>query len=189
MSFLSILGNVGKGLLGLGGGASPDKIADSVLAKLGGVTSGAALGSANQRNSEADQLLRQQQLLQQQARDQFTAGLQGSQFNREGQDRERKQAILMQLLNNTQDLNITPGNPAIAGRMPTVTGGARPSNLTTNREALMALLQAPQIQAPQYQAPAPFQLPKQGTGEKVLGGIGLGTSILGALGGLFGSRN
>jgi hypothetical protein len=157
------------------------------IGDIGAVASGAAKGSADQRLREADPLLREQQLLQQGARDQFSAGLQGADFDRAGQDRQRKQQILMSLLNNTQDQSITPGNPAIAGRMPQVTGGARPSNLTGNREALMALLQAPQIQAPQYQAPAPFSLPKAGFGEKALGGVGLGGSILGALGPLLGS--
>jgi hypothetical protein len=173
------------GALGAGLGA-----AGSIAGSLGSVASGAAKGSADQRLRETDPLIRQQQLLQQGARDQFTAGLQGAQFQREGQDRERKQAVLATLLQGTQDQKITPGNPAIASRMPTVTGGARPSNLTGNPEqlqALLALLGTPQIQSPQYQAPAPLQLPKAGTGEKVLGGVGLGSSILSALGPLLGS--
>lgn len=188
MGFLGVLGNIGKGLLGLGGGGNPDKIADSILSKLGAVSSGAAAGSANQRMGETDALLRQQQLLQQGARDQFSAGLQGAQFNREGQDRERRQAILMQLLTNTKDANIAPGNPAIAARMGASTGGARPSNLTMNPELLMALLQQSQVAAPTFTPPAPFQIPKQGMGEKILGGVGLGSSILGALGPLFGQQ-
>lgn len=189
MSFWSVLGNVGKGLIGLGGGADANKIADSVLSKLGAVTSGAAKGSADQRLREADPLLRQQQLLQQGARDQFTAGLQSAQFERENQDRARKQQVLMSLLNNTQDANIQPGNPAIAARMGASTGGARPSNLTNNREALMALLGQAGPSAPTYQAPPAMSLPRAGVGEKILGGVGLTTNILGALGGLFGNRD
>jgi len=119
--------------------------------------------------------------LQSGARDQFSAGMQSADFQRQEQDRQRKAALLMQLLNNTQDLKITPGNPNIAARMATTTGGARPSNLTNNREALMALLQQAGPAAPTYQAPAPYQLPTQGAGEKILGGIGLGSGILGAL--------
>jgi hypothetical protein len=165
-----ILGAIGKGA--------------GALSSLGSVLGGAARGSADQRMREGDSQVRQQQLLQQGSRDQFTAGLQGAQFQREGQDRERKQQILMQLLNNTQDSNITPGNPAIAGRMPTMTGGARPSNLTTNRESLLALLGQPQVQAPTYQPPPSLRLPTAGLGENLLGGIGLGSSILGALGSL-----
>ena len=145
---------------------------------------GAARGSADQRLRESQGLIQQQGLNQRGAEAQFSAGMQGANFQREGQDRERRQQVLMQLLNNTQDQNITPGNPAIAGRMPTVTGGARPSNLTTNREALMALLQQPQIGAPTYQPPPMLKLPQAGAGENILGGIGLGSSILGALGGL-----
>lgn len=182
----SLLGLMGAGAgtaAGIGAGLGA---AGKVLSSVGPVASGAAKGSADQRIKEQQGLLQAQQLKQQQARDSFNAGMAGANFQREGQDRERKAAILMQLLNNTQDQTTTPGNPAIAARMPTVTGGARPSNLTANREALMALLQAPQIQAPQYQAPAPFELPKAGIGEKVLGGVGLGGSILGALGPLLG---
>jgi hypothetical protein len=168
---------------GLGAGLGA---ASKVAGSLGSVASGAAKGSADQRLREADPLLRQQQLLQQQSRDTFTAGLQGAQFNREGQDRQRKAAILAQLLNNTQDSNITPGNPNIASRMPQVSGGARPSNLTNNREALMALLMQPEAQAPTYQAPPNFALPQAGKGEQILGGVGLGSSILTALGPLLG---
>jgi hypothetical protein len=191
MSFLGVLGNIGKGLLGLGGGgASPDKIADSVLSKLGAVSGGAAQGSAGQRKTENDYILQQQRLLQTGARDQFDTGMRAAEFQRDGQDRERRQAVLQALLQGTQDQSITPGNPAIAGRMPTVTGGARPSNLTGNPQqlqALLSMLSAPQTQAPQYQAPAPFQLQKAGAGEKILGGVGIGTSILGALAPLLGS--
>lgn len=154
------------------------------LANLGSVLSGAAAGSQNQRQQESQGQLSEQSLALQGARDQFSGGLQSAQFQREGQDRERRQHVLMSLLNNTQDSNITPGNPAIAARMPTMTGGARPSNLTTNRESLMALLGQPQVQGPSYQAPPRLQLPRAGAGENILGGLGLGASILGALGGL-----
>lgn len=175
---------------GLGGGGGMGGILGTIgkfagpLASLGSVLGGAAKGSADQRYRESDALTRQQQLAQQGARDQFSAGLQGSQFQREGQDRARRQQVLMALLNNTQDANIQPGNPAIAARMGTSTGGARPSNLTTNREALMALLQQPQVTAPTYTPPPMLTLPKAGVGENILGGIGLGSSILGALGSL-----
>lgn len=177
----SALGGGGGGMGGILG--TIGKFAGP-LSSLGSVLGGAAKGSADQRYRESDALTRQQQLLQQGARDQFSAGLQGAQFQREGQDRERKQQILMQLLNNTQDANIQPGNPAIAARMGQSTGGARPSNLTTNRDSLLALLGQPQVQAPTY-TPAPMmKLPTAGLGENILGGIGLGSSILGALGGL-----
>lgn len=194
MSFLSILGKIGKGALNVATGG----VGGSVLDALGSVSGSAAKGSADQRLKEAQLGLQNQQLLQSGARDQFQSGLSGAgdqfsadlrsaEFNRGEQDRQRKAAMLMQLLNNTQDLKITPGNPNIAARMATVTGGARPSNLTTNREALLQLLMqagpaAPVYRTPApYQAPSPYQLPTQGAGEKILGGIGLGSSILGAL--------
>lgn len=188
----ALLGALGMGGLssGLAGGLGAGLgAAGKIAGSLGSVASGAAKGSADQRLREADPQLRQQQLLQQGARDTFTAGLQGAQFDREGQDRARKQQILMTLLGNTKDQSITPGNPAIAGRMPTVSGGARPSNLTNNSDALMQLLMQPQTQAPQYQAPPSFQLPQAGGLEKTLGGVGLGSSILAALGPLLGQLN
>lgn len=149
-------GSMAGGILGTLGKALPwiERGAD-VFSGLGQVTSGAAKGSADQRLAEA------------------YIGQRGAEFNREGQDRQIKQAILMQLLNNTQDFSATPGNPAIAARMGQVSGGARPSNLTTNREALMSLLGAPQIQAPTSEA---------GALESILGGVGLGSNILGAIG-------
>lgn len=156
MGFWGTLGKIGGSLIGLGGGPSADKIADSVLSKIGGVTSGAAAGSANQRLQEGQ------------------LGLQSAQFNRQGQDRAQKNAILMQLLSNLQDAQITPGNPAIASAMGRSVGGLRPSALTNNKDALMSVLSQPQIMAPEYQA---------GGMEKTLGGVGLASSILGALSG------
>ena len=186
-----------------------------VLGAIGTVASNAAKGSADQRVTEGNQALNYAQLEQQAARDkatfdrsaandkfgsdlalsnaQFGSGMQGAQFNREGQDRARHSQVLSQLLNNTQDFKATPGNPAIAKAMGSSTGGARPSNLTTNRGALMAQLAQPQIDAPTYAGPAAYQAPtpynapavpiapKAGIGEKILGGIGLGGSFLGTL--------
>src|SRR3990167_8949686 len=156
-----------------------------VLGALGGVTSGAAKGSADQRLAEALQMLGYGNQQLQGARDQFGAGLQGAQFNREGQDRTRKSEMLMALLSGMQDLKLTPGNPKIAAAMGNVAGGARPSALTGNRDALMALLAQPQTQAPTYQKPTLPEMPKAGAMENILGGVGLGSNILGALGGLF----
>lgn len=201
-SILKGIGKVGGSLLGLGGGANEDDIADKVLRGIGAVgpvLSGAAQGSAGQRMDEGQLGLGYANAQGQQARDrfssdlaganaQFGAGMQGAQFNREGQDRERKNALLSSLLGGLQDFQATPGNPAIAAKMGTSTGGLRPSALTGNKEALMALLAQPQTAAPDYMAPSPYvapalpQMPQAGMGEKVLGGIGLGGSILGALG-------
>jgi hypothetical protein len=168
----SIGGNVAKGI----------NAALPVAGAIGSVASGAAKGGADQRLREQSGLLSEANIRRAQASDQYEAGLSSAKFDREGQDRAKKQQILMTLLGNTKDQSITPGNPAIAGRMPTVTGGARPSNLTGNSEALMQLLGQPQSQAPTYQAPPSFALPQAGAGEKILGGVGLGSSLLSALG-------
>src|SRR5690349_7263603 len=126
MGLGSILGHLGLGVADFftGGATAP---LHGVLSGLGSVAGGAAKGSADQRLKEGQLGLQNQQLLQSGARDQFDAGLRGAEFQRQEQDRQRKAALLMQLLNNTQDLKITPGNPNIAARMATTTGGARPS--------------------------------------------------------------
>jgi hypothetical protein len=197
MSFLSGLGKIlsiagpiaaapftgGSSLLGLmGAGAGTAAAIGGGVGALGGVLSGASKGSADQRLQENQGILSQQGLNLQGARDQYNAGLSGAQFQQQEQDRQRKAAILSALLKGTQDQTITPGNPMIASRMPQVSGGARPSNLTGNAAALLQLLAGGPIQAPQYQAPGAMPIKNAGLGEKILGGAGLGTSILGALG-------
>jgi hypothetical protein len=224
MGWLSTLGKIGAGVAApFTGGLSTLAIpAIDALGSLGKVAGGAAKGSADQRMNEGQIALGYGNQALTGARDQyganlagsqaqfnadlagsnaqFGAGMQGAQFGREGQDRERKAAILSSLLGGMQDLKHTPGNPKIAAAMGSSTGGARPSALTGNKEALMALLAQPQIQAPSYTAPQPFQaptpyqmptlpgMPEAGGMENALGGIGLGSSILGALGGLFGNE-
>lgn len=236
MSFLSILGNIGKGLIGLGGGTNAGKVADAVMDRLGGLGKTAgdlASGSADQRLNELMAALavgnqgltaardrHDADLSGEQARfgadlsgaqskfnadlagsnAQFGAGMQGAQFDREGQGREQKQQALMTLLGNTKDLKLTPGNPAIAAAMGSREGGARPSNLTTNNAGLLEALGKGQISAPTYsapeafkapepfRAPAPYQAPElpemsdPGVLEKILGGVGVGGSILSAIG-------
>lgn len=158
--------------------------ASDVLDTVGRVSDrigGAASGAAQQRLSEAEQAMLLARIAQQGARDQFSSGLESAQFAREGQDRSRKSAMLMAALNGLQDAQITPANPRIAERMPQISGGLRPSAITGNKDALLALLAQPDVAAPSpYQ---PVQLPgvsKPGTGEQILGGIGTIGGILGA---------
>lgn len=193
MSFLSVLGKVGKGLLGFGGGID--------YGKLGEVVSGGAKGSADQRMAENNQALQRSQIEallardaagfgQTGARDAFSAGMQGQQFNANEQQRGMRNTLLAQLLgpNGVQDVSISGGS----GRIPrsTVSGGLRPSALG-NRDALMQALSQPTMQAPTYTPGQPYVPPalpataEPGKLEKILGGIGLGGSILGSLG-LFG---
>jgi hypothetical protein len=190
MGILGTLGKVG-GWLGKNAGS---------LGDVGSVLGGQAKGAADQRMQEGQYDLQRAGLGGQQARDQFASdlalsnaqfgsGMQSAQFGREGMDRQRKAALLTSLLNGLQDANITPGNPAIAARMGQSTGGLRPSAVTGNKEALLALLSAPEIAAPTYQAPTPYRAPglpeaqEAGGLENILGGAGMATSILGALGG------
>lgn len=221
LGFLKTIGKFALGALGGGGGADSNSIAESILSKLGGVgnvAAGAAKGSSDQRLNEALMALQYGRMNTDAARDryqsdlsgeqarfqsdlagsnaQFGAGMQGAQFAREGQDRTKRNQILSSLIGNMQDLTLTPGSPSIAAAMGQRSGGARPSALTGNKEALMAMLGQPEVQAPTYQGPAAFQkpaayvpptlpgMPQAGTGEKLLGGLGLAGNILGALGGL-----
>lgn len=196
MGLLSILGKVGAGIAApFTGGASLAAI--PAIDALGRVASGASKGSADQRASENQLALQQGQLAQGGARDQFSADLAGSNaafqaalaksnYGREGQDRQRKAQMLMSLLGGMGDASITPGNPAIASRMGTMSGGLRPSALG-NKDALMSLLGQGDIAGPEYAAPTPYAKPtapnmqQAGKGEKILGGIGLGASLLGSL--------
>lgn len=84
---------------------------------------------------------------------------------------DQKRAILRSLLGGLQDVSIS--RPA-GSTIPTfgVSGGLRPSALS-NKDALMAELSRP--------SPT-VEMPKPGTGEKVMGGVGMGLGILGALG-------
>jgi hypothetical protein len=199
MGFWSTLGKIALPAAGIA--AAPFTGGSSLLATLGGiaskaapiagaigsVASGAAKGSSDQRLLEGQLALQRGQLEQGAARDQFSAGMQGANFAREGQDRERKQQILSSLLGGMSDLSLTPGNPKIAAAMGQRSGGARPSALTGNKEALMALLGQPQVEAPQFNPAALPEMSESGALEKILGGVGLGGSILGALG-KFGKR-
>ena len=105
-----------------------------------------------------------------------------------------RNALVAQLLGNAQDVTLGGGS----GRIPkmTVSGGLRPSMLDgmpgagggSPRAALVSQLSAPTMQAPTYTPGAAMQTtpmpqaPTAGFGEKLLGGIGLGGSILGILG-------
>lgn len=186
------LGEIGKVAGGAAKGSSDQRMGEGQLAlqryiaEQTGARDAAQFGQTSARDTA--------QFGQQGARDQFNTGLQGAQFGAGEQQRGMRNALVAQLLGGVQDANISGGS----GRIPkmNVSGGLRPSALG-NREALMAQLTQPTLTAPEfapaaaYQAPAPYQAPQipgpptAGSGEKLLSGVGLGGSILGAIGGLF----
>lgn len=116
-----------------------------------------------------------------------------------------KQALMGGLMANLQDVNIS--RPA-GSTIPTfnVTGGLRPSAMgqdardagaAMSKQALMHMLSggpAPIEMGPQadlgpgYQAPPDLNLPQAGTGEKLLGGLGLVGGLLGGIGQGIGPR-
>lgn len=178
MSLGSILGKIGAGIAApFTGGASLAAI--PILDAIGTSTSGAAAGAAQgRRDDSASQVLAQNSNLTG-ARDAYSAGLSGAQFNASEQDRAAKRAILASLLGGINDASISrPANSTI----PTfqVNGGLRPSAMT-NKDALIAMLNQPTMTAPTYQGPKPLDLPKAGVLENVLGGVGMGSNILGGI--------
>jgi len=152
------------------------------IGRVGGVLSGAARGSADQRMDEADRLLRMQQLQQALAGDRYAAEQRGAEFTATERERRQRNALKAAMLAGAQDAVITPGNPAIAARMPTITGGLRPSMLSQDRrDMLIQLLERPEVAPATYQPPPTVELPTQGPAERILGGIGIGASVLGAV--------
>lgn len=179
MGLLSMLGKVGAGIAApFTGGASLAFL--PAIDAIGGALSGAAKGSADQRIAEAPALIGAQNSNLAGARDAFSAGLSGQQFNASEQDRALRRQILASLLGGVGDVSIS--RPA-GSTIPTfgISGGLRPSALG-NKEALMASMNQPTMTAPTYQGPKPLDLPQAGMLEKVLGGVGMGAGILGALG-------
>lgn len=150
-SILGALGKVGAGIAAPFTGGA-SLAAIPMIDALGNVAGDAAKGSAGQRIAEAPEMARA-----------YQANLQGTQLN-------DRRAMLASLLGGTQDASI--GRPE-GSTIPTfaLSGGMKPSNFT-NRDALMQQL-GTQIR--------PLEMPSAGGFEKVLGGIGLGSDIFGAI--------
>lgn len=198
--FTGGLSALGLGATAAGTGAkilSGIGAAGGALSNLGSVAGNAAKGSADQRIAEGNQAVQYGNMNLNAANDKatqdranaqagFDSSMKSADFNRTGQDRSLKNAVSTQVLNNVKDATI--GGLPSRIKVPTISGGLRPSVLTNNNSALMAQLAQPQIDAPTYNAPAGYQaptlptMPTAGAGEKILGGVGLGSSILGAIG-------
>lgn len=128
-------------------------LASGALDAIGGVASGAAHGSAQQRVQEAPSQIGA-----------YNANLNATALG------DKRTALASLLGGGLQDAQI--GRPA-GSTIPTfnITGGLRPSAM--NQQMLFDRLSQPID---------PLKLPTAGLGEKILGGVGLGASILGALG-------
>ncbi len=155
MSFLSVLGSLGAGIAApFTGGASLAALPIlNAIGNVGGVAAGAAAGSAAGRRADS------------------TAMVGAQNANNQTQVLNDKRATMASLLGGLQDASISRPE---GSTIPTfgITGGLRPSALT-NKDALIQQL-SQQIK--------PLDLPTAGVGEKILGGVGLGGSLLGALG-------
>jgi hypothetical protein len=93
------------------------------------------------------------------------------QVNLNTQKLNDQRAMLASLLGGLQDAHISRPEGSTIPEFG-ITGGLRPSAMT-NKDALIQQL-GRQI--------APLELPKPGMGEKIMGGVSLGTNILGQLG-------
>lgn len=148
----SLLGKIGAiGAAPFTGGASLSLL--PAIDAIGGIASGAAKGSADQRVAEAPSQIGA-----------YNANLQGQML-------QDKRAALASLLGGgLQDVSI--GRPQ-GSTIPqfSLSGGLRPSAM--NQQSLLAQLS---------KTVQPLEMPKAGTMEKVLGGVGLGTQVLGAIG-------
>ena len=121
MSFLSVLGNIGKAAVGFIPGIGPT--ASKILSGVGSVASGAAAGSAQQRVNEAPSQVAA-----------YNANLNGTALG------DKRTALASMLGGGLQDAHI--GRPA-GSTIPTfdVTGGLRPSAM--NQKMLLDRLSQP----------------------------------------------
>lgn len=181
MSFLS-------GLLGMMPVVGP------LLSGLGQVAGGAAKGSSDQRMSENQQMLGHDALQNQQygtqQNAQMQAGgldLQRQGFSEDARGNRAKQALIASILQNFQpghvgvsgvkDANLTGGVLASLGN-----AGSQASLAQLYKDALSAQMTPDHFSGGEILHPPTLSQPKgSGVLEKVLGGVGLGGSLLGAL--------
>jgi hypothetical protein len=138
--------------------------------KLGSVAAAAAKSRAEGRLAEANYGL-----------DRDTVGARTAATNTELDSTRMKQATLLSLLGGAQDAKVTP--PAhIASRMPTMTGGFRPSAIQ-GREEIVASMRKRILESllTGQHTPPTTPEPQSGRGDKVLSGIGTGSGILGGV--------
>jgi len=190
-------------LLGIGGAiAAPftggGSLALSALGGLGRVAGQAAAGSSAQRQDENQQQLTRDQLLNQQYNTQqgaqMQAGnldLQRKQYTDSSRGNNAKQALIASLLQNYSPTAVSvPGikNADVGGGLGNAmlnNPNAQASLAQLYKDALAAQMNPQQFSGGQMLTPPTIAEPKGSSGlEKVLGGVGLGGSLLGALSGL-----
>lgn len=155
---------------------------------IAGTVSGAAQGAREGRQQDTTNQLLLQQLAQQNANAANQNAVARATFGAGERDASNRRALMVGLLGGVQDVNI--GRPE-GSTIPTfnVAGGLRPSALSPEvRAAIMQQLSQGPMEAPPFRETPNMTLPQQGTGEKLLGGVGLVGGLLGGLGGLLGNR-
>lgn len=191
MSFLGSL----VSWLPIPGASTIGKVLD-VAGGIGSVAGQAAQGSSNQRMAENQQLMQMNTLANQQYNTQQNAQMQAGQtdlnrklFSENARGGRAKQALIASLLQNYQ-----PGHVGVAGvKDANLSGGlgaslqnpeSRASMAQLYKDALAAQMTPDTFQGGQVLTPPTMQQPKGSSMlEKILGGTGLGGSLLGAIGG------
>ena len=183
---MSILGSIGKGLLG----AIP--VIGPALSTL---SSGAAQGRVQEAgaNSNYDQnKLRAAQLLEQALQGRAGLDLQQRQFQLQAPQQRAGNSVRGDTLANLQDAQITGPITGTKGQIPQLTGGLRPSLLSGNsrqlgqsmsRDALLGQMKGDAFNPmPPVNIPEITPLPQAGAMSKIAGGLGIAGGLLGALG-------
>lgn len=199
MGFGSILGSILKGLPVVGPAAG-------AIGTIAGMAGGGAAGQRQdensligQRNNQKAALYNTQQGATSRAyENQSGEGLQRAQLGITS-DRERaRQSMLGSLMKNLQTSQVSSGNPRLAGKIPTFTGGMQASQVLdpmTRAQGQGLMTKALTAQRTGSDVPAATNflasvltppeldaLKKSGLLEKILGGIGLAGSVAGGLG-------
>lgn len=171
MGFWSTLGNIGKAALGFVPGGSIAAKALDAAGNIGDVAGNIAKGKGEGRLQEAQYGLQRDRLAMDNAR-----------ANIDADSTRARQAMLLSLLGGMQDAQVTP--PAhIAERMPTMSGGLKPSAMQ-GREEIVAAMRPRIMQAllTGQHMPGLTPTPQAGTFDKILSGVGTAGSLLGVFG-------
>lgn len=199
---------LGKGLLGAGGVIAAPFTGGASLATIipaiGGVASAVASGRAAGRQSEAvlqgandRSRIAAAQALEDALQGRANLDLRQRQFALAAPGQRAGNSVRGDVLSNVQDAQVMGPVTGTHGRVPTITGGLRPSLLSGNtrqlgadqsRQALLSQMQGDNFdKLPPINIPQPTPLPQANAFDKILGGVGLAGGLLGGLGdsGLF----
>ena len=188
---MSILGSIGKGILRHIPVIGP--IAGDIAEVASALGSGRAQGrtAENITQGQYDQnRIAASRMMEDALMNRAGLDLQQRQFGLQAPKQRASNAVQGDILANVQDAQVQGPIVGTGGRVPTITGGLRPSLLSPNTRQLGttlsrdALLQ--QMQGDRFAPLPPVSIPQitppkqAGAFDKILGGIGLGGGLLSA---------